>query len=109
MVSAGILLDRAGWEIINFSLEYAAVAWVRLPKLFPVVLVVNLMTHPLFVFLLSRFGRGHGLMAICEIVIVLAEWAALAVFYRQTSRVGLLGLSLLMNAASFGTGLLLLI
>ena len=42
------------WEWINIALEYASVAWVRLPRFFLAVAGVNLVTHPALMFLLQR-------------------------------------------------------
>ena len=52
-----MLLCCLAWEWINIALEYTAVAWVRLPKLFLSVVGVNLVTHPVFMVMLERFGR----------------------------------------------------
>ncbi|MBP5509408.1 MAG: hypothetical protein J6Z49_00650 [Kiritimatiellae bacterium] len=102
------LLYFAAWEWINIALEYTATAWTRLPYLLPVVIGVNLATHPLFVFLLEHYGRALPFVLACEGVIVLVEWVLLIAVYGRQKRPGFLAcLSLLMNGASYGTGVLL--
>ena len=95
------------WEWINISLEYTAVSWSRLPRLFLTVVGVNLVTHPLFTLLLARFGRSPRFVVPCEAVIFLVEWALLVVVYGRARwrRLGLV--AFVMNAASYGTGVLM--
>ena len=95
------------WEWINVALEYTAVSWSRLPHLFLTVVGVNLVTHPIFTLLLARFGRSPRFVVPCEAVIFLVEWALLVVIYGR-ARWRYLGLvSLVMNAVSCGTGVLM--
>ncbi|MBO4287209.1 MAG: hypothetical protein J5985_03465 [Kiritimatiellae bacterium] len=102
------LLYFAAWEWINISLEYTVVAWTRLPRLLPVVIGVNLVTHPVFLFLLERFGRALPFILACEGVIALIEWVLLIAVYGRRKRAGFLAcMSLLMNGVSYGTGVLL--
>ena len=102
----GAILYCLAWEWINVALEYTAVAWARLPRLFWAVTGVNLVTHPVFMFLLERFGRDPLFVLGCEIVIPLAEWLMLTAVYGRLRWRLLLGVSVLMNAVSYGTGLL---
>lgn len=95
------------WEWINIAIEYSAVAWTRLPKLFWAVVGVNLVTHPVFVFLLERFGRDPLFILGCEAVIPVVEWLLLMVAYGRIRWRLLLGVSFLMNAVSYVTGLLI--
>ena len=101
------ILYWLAWEWINISLEYTAVAWVRLPRLFWAVAGVNLVTHPVLVFLLERFGRDPFYILGCEIVIPFAEWLMLMAVYGRARWRLLLGISFLMNAVSYVTGLLI--
>lgn len=109
-----VIMHILAWEWINIALECTATAWVRLPRFPLAVAGVNLVTHPLLMAILARFGRSPGLILPCELSIVIAEWAMLCAIYRgggagegPSSRRFLLAVSLLMNAASYGTGLLL--
>jgi len=102
------------WEWINIALEYAAVAWVRLPRFFLAVVGVNLVTHPVLMFLLQRvflvesFVDGPLTVLLCEVVVFLVEWACLVAVYGR-AKARLLGkAALLMNCVSFATGLALL-
>lgn len=114
------ILHILAWEWINIALECTATAWVRLPRFPLAVAGVNLVTHPLLMALLARWGRSSAVVLPCEAVIVLAEWGMLGVLYRtqlgrgegptppdRPSRLQLFSISLLMNSASYGTGLLL--
>ena len=94
------------WEWLNIALEYTAASWARLPHLFPTVVGVNLVTHPFFTLLLARFGRDLPFVLGCEAVIFLVEWALLVAVYGRSSwrRLGLV--AFVMNAASYGTGVL---
>ena len=95
------------WEWINVALEYTAVSWSRLPHLFVTVVGVNLVTHPLFTLLLAWFGRSPRFVVPCEAVIFLVEWALLVAIYGR-ARWRHLGLvAFVMNAASYGTGVLM--
>ena len=119
------------WEWINIALECAATAWVRLPRFPLAVAGVNLVTHPMLMLLLSIWGREPRVVLPLEAVVVVAEWAMLCALYRGRDRrdpaVGspgelappcdraearptswfLFAVSLIMNATSYGTGLLL--
>ena len=102
-----VLVQFVVWEWINVALEYAAVAWARLPHLFLTVVGVNLVTHPLFTLLLVRFGRSPRFVLPCEAVIFLVEWALQIAIYGRSRwrRLGLV--AFVMNVASYGTGLLM--
>ena len=95
------------WEWVNVALEYTAVSWTRLPRLFLTVVGVNLVTHPLFTLLLTRFGRSPRFVGPCEAVIFLVEWALLIAVYGRARwrRLGLV--AFVMNVASYGTGVLM--
>ena len=101
------LVQFVVWEWINIALEYTAVSWSRLPRLFLTVVGVNLVTHPLFTLLLARFDRSPRFVLPCEAVIFLVEWALLIAIYGRSRwrRLGLV--ALMMNAVSYGTGLLM--
>lgn len=101
------LIQFVVWEWINIALEYTAVSWSRLPRLFLAVVGVNLVTHPLFTLLLVRFGRDWQFVLGCEVVIFLVEWALLVAICGR-ARWRYLGLvSLTMNAVSCVTGVLM--
>lgn len=100
------------WEWVNIALECTATAWVRLPRFPLAVAGVNLVTHPLLMAALARLGRSPGIVLPCEGLVVLVEWALLCVIYHGRAGARPSGrfvfvVSLLMNAASYGTGLLL--
>ena len=101
------LIQFIVWEWINIALEYTAVSWVRLPRLFLTVVGVNLVTHPLFTLLLAHFGRSPRFVLPCEAVIFLVEWALLVAVYGRTRwrRLGLMAFA--MNTASYGMGVLM--
>ena len=101
------LLYCLAWEWINIAVEYTSVAWVRLPRLFWAVVGVNLITHPVFVVLLERFGRAPGFVVPCEMAIFVMEFLLLVLIYGAARWRLLLIAALLMNAVSYGTGLLL--
>ena len=120
------ILHTIAWEWINVALECTATAWVRLPRFPLAVAGVNLVTHPLLMLLLSLWGRSPRVVVPLEIAVVVAEWAMLCALYRgraedaaqlrasrprpdnaRPSSRFLFAVSLLMNAASYGTGLLL--
>ncbi len=103
----GAILYYLAWEWINIALEYTAVAWVRLPKLFLAVVGVNLVTHPIFMCLLEQFGRDPMFILGCEVVIPVVEWLLLMAAYGRARWRLLLGVSFLMNAVSYVTGLLI--
>ena len=103
----GAILYYLAWEWINIALEYTAVAWVRLPKLFLAVVGVNLITHPIFMCLLEQFGRDPLFVLGCEVVIPVVEWLLLMAAYGRARWRLLLGVSFLMNAVSYVTGLLI--
>lgn len=104
-----VLIQFVVWEWINIALEYTAISWSRLPRLFLTVVGVNLVTHPLFTLLLARFGRSPRFVLPCEAAIFLVEWVILVAVYGRTRwcRLGLV--AFVMNAASYGTGLLMAI
>ena len=95
------------WEWINIALEYTVTAWVRLPRWFLAVVTVNLMTHPAFMLALEVFGRSTPLVLSCEVAIVLAEALMLMAAYGSRRGRLLFSASLLMNGASYFTGLLI--
>ena len=95
------------WEWINIALEYTAVAWTRLPRLGWTVIGVNLATHPLFMFLLSRYGYETSFVLPCECVIFLVEWALLVLVYGRARGLFLGLVAFMMNAASYLTGVLM--
>ena len=102
------LVQFVVWEWINIALEYTAVSWSRLPRLFLTVVGVNLVTHPIFTLLIARFGRSPRFVVPCEAVIFLVEWALLVAVYDGRARWRRLGLVAFgMNAASYGTGVLM--
>ena len=80
---------------------------MRLPRLFWAVVGVNLITHPAFVVLLERFGRPPGCVVPCEVAIFAIEFLLLVLIYGGARWRLLLIVALLMNAVSYGTGLLL--
>ena len=103
----GAIIQFIVWEWINITLEYTAVSWSRLPRLFLAVVGVNLVTHPVFTLLLAHFGRSPRFVLLCEAVIFLVEWALLVAIHGR-KRWRCLGLvSLVMNAASYGKGVLM--
>ena len=95
------------WEWINIALEYTATAWMRLPRWFLAVVIVNLMTHPVFTLALDVFGRSTPFVLSCEAAIVLAEALMLMAVYGFRRWRLLFAASLLMNGASYFTGLLM--
>ena len=101
------LLYFAAWEWINIALEYTATAWVKLPRWFWAVVVVNLATHPAFMFVLARFGRSLPLVFACEIAIALFEALLLVLMYGCRRWRKFLGVSFVMNGASYLTGVAL--
>ncbi len=103
----GAILYYLAWEWINIALEYTAVAWVRLPKLFLAVVGVNIITHPIFMVLLEQFGHDPLLIFGCEMVIPVIEWLLLMAAYGRARWKLLLGLSFMMNIVSYVTGLLI--
>ena len=95
------------WEWINIALEYTASAWVRLPRWFLAVVVVNLVTHPVFSLGLDVFGRNPQFVLSCEVGIVCIESLLLMTIYGFSCWRLLLVASFLMNTASYATGILL--
>ncbi len=95
------------WEWINIALEYAAVAWVRLPLFFLAVGAVNLVAHPVRALALACFGRGAAFVLVCEAVVVAVEWLLLVSVYGRNRWRFLGTVAIVMNAVSYGTGLLL--
>ena len=102
-----VALYYLAWEWINIAVEYTSVAWARLPHLLWAVVGVNLVTHPAFVLLLECFGRSPCFVIPCEIAIVAVEFALLAAIYGFARWRLLLAASFVMNATSYGTGVLL--
>jgi hypothetical protein len=95
------------WEWINIALEYTATAWVRLPRWFLAVVAVNLVTHPAFTLALDAFDRSTPFVISCEIAIFLMEAFILMAAYGFRRWRLLLSAALLMNGASYITGLLM--
>lgn len=103
-----MLFRLLAWEWVNIALEYTATAgWARLPRWGAAVAGVNLVTHPVLMLVLARFGRDFGFVLACEGAVLAAEWGMLCAAYRGISRLRLLGLATAMNAASYATGLAL--
>ncbi|MBR3583142.1 MAG: hypothetical protein IKO01_06855 [Kiritimatiellae bacterium] len=102
------LLRLLAWEWVNITLEYTATAgWARLSRWGATVAGVNLVTHPVLMLVLARFGYAPGFVAACEGVVLAAEWGMLCAVYRGVSRLRLLGLAAAMNVASYATGMAL--
>ncbi len=97
------------WEWINIALEFTATAWVKLPRWPLAVIGVNLVTHPVFTFLLGVFGDASGFVIPCEICIFMVEAVMLMAVYGFRRWRFLLAVSLVMNAASYLTGVLLMV
>ena len=95
------------WEWINIALEYTAVSWTRLPYLFWSVVGVNLVTHPILMLLLGKFGYSTAFVLPCEVAIVGVEALLLMAIYGFRRWRKMLGISLLMNVTSYVTGLLI--
>ena len=106
-----VIMHIIAWEWINIALECTATAWVLLPRFPLAVAGVNLITHPILMALLARWGRSPAVVLLCEATVVLAEGAMLCVLYRHgdaaPSRRRLFLISLAMNSVSYDTGLLL--
>ncbi len=96
-----------GWEVINVSIEYTAASWARLPRLFPAVVVANLLTHPLLTHLLNVYGRELPLLAVCEAGVFLVEWLVLCAFYGFGRWRLTVAVALAMNAASLACGIMI--
>ena len=101
------LIYYAAWEWLGISLEYTAGSWARLPRFFWATVVVNLATHPLFVFLVVTVSRRASFVVPCEMAICLVEWGLLCMMYRQHPRLRLLAVSAVMNSTSYLTSLLI--
>ena len=95
------------WEWVNIALEYTAVSWTRLPHLFWSVVGVNLVTHPILILLIEKFGRSMAFVLPCEVAVVGVEALLLMVIYGFRRWYKMLGLSLMMNVTSYVTGLLI--
>ena len=95
------------WEWVNIALEYTAVSWTRLPHLFWSVVGVNLVTHPILILLIEKFGRSTAFVLPCEVAIVGVEALLLMAIYGFRRWRKMLGISLLMNITSYVTGLLI--
>ena len=101
------ILSFLAWEWVNIALEFAATAWVRLPRWILAVIGVNLATHPIFTVLLVTFGRSTAFVLSCEVVIICVEALLLMATYGFRRWRRLLLVSFLMNAASYLTGVLI--
>ena len=97
------------WEWINIALEYTASSWVKLPRWFGAVVAVNIATHPAFTLALDVFGRAPSFVFPCEVFIALFEALLLMAVYGFRRWRLLLGVSFLMNGASYVTGILIAI
>ena len=95
------------WEWINIAIEFTATAWVRFPRWFLAVVAVNLATHPVFTLALEVFRRTAPFILACEAAIFLAEALILMVVYGFRRWRLLFCASLLMNCASYFTGLIM--
>ena len=102
-----LLTYFVAWEWINIALEYTAVAWTRLPHLFWSIVGVNLVTHPILILLIEKFGRSTAFVLPCEVAIVGVEALLLMAIYGFRRWRKMLGISLLMNVTSYVTGLLI--
>ena len=100
------LLYAIAWEWINIALEYTATAWTGLPRWWLAVVGVNLVTHPVFVAMLDVIGRSYSSVLPCEICIVIVEAVLLMMVYGFRRWRRILAASVVMNAASYVTGLL---
>ena len=98
------ILSFLAWEWINIAIEFAATAWVRLPRWFFAIIGVNLATHPMFTFLLGLFGCSTAFVLSCEAVIVCVEAFLLMSIYWFDKWRRLFAVSLIMNGASYLTG-----
>lgn len=103
------ILGFLAWEWINISLEFAATAWVKLPRWFLAVVGVNLATHPVFTILLGTFGRSASFVLPCEAIIVCVEAILLMAIYGFNRWRRLLTLSFVMNGVSYVTGVLVML
>ena len=95
------------WEWINIALEYTVSSWVKLPRWLGAVVAVNLATHPAFTLALDVFGRAPSFVLPCEVFIAIFEALLLMAVYGFRRWRFLLGVSFLMNGASYATGLLI--
>lgn len=102
-----VFLCYIAWEWINIALEYTVTSWVKLPRWFLAVVGVNLTTHPVFVFMLERFGRVPSFILFCEAIIVLLEALLLMCLYGFNRWRRLFAIAFLMNATSYVTGVLI--
>ena len=100
------LLYAIAWEWINIALEYTATAWTGLPRWWLAVVGVNLVTHPVFVSMLSIIGRSYSSVLPCETCIVVVEAFLLMLVYGFGRWRRIFAASAVMNAASYVTGLL---
>lgn len=96
------------WELINIALEFTATAWVGLPRWFVAVVAVNLVTHPALVFIVDAFGRSPLFVLSCEAAVICVEAFLFMFAYGFVRWRLLIALSLLMNGASYVTGMLLM-
>ena len=100
--------NAIAWEWVNIALEIATTSWVRLTRFPLAVAVANIATHPLLMVAVNRWGRDPAIVLPLEAAAVAVEWAILAGIYRnKASHRILLAASFVMNAVSFGTGILL--
>ncbi len=82
---------------------------MKLPRWPLAVIGVNLATHPIFTFLLGMFGDAPRFVIPCEICIFMAEALMLMAVYGFRRWRFLLVVSLVMNTASYLTGVLLML
>ena len=104
-----VLLYYLAWEWINISIEFTATAYVKLRRWFAAVVFVNLATHPLFVVLIEKFGTPplQNSSEIRDMKRDAAFSVLLMLIYGRRRWLRLFLISLLMNAASYLTGVLL--
>ena len=92
----------------NIALEHAAPAgWVGSRRWMRAVVAVNLATHPLFTLALAHFGMSLSVILPCEVAIVFLEWVILLSFYGRYCASRLFFASIVMNATSYLTGVLI--
>lgn len=103
-----VLFYFAG-DFLAVALEFAATAWVRLPRWFMALVTVNLCTHPALTYAVSRLGRTPAVIIVGETLVVLVETGLLKLLYRRqavsTGRFFLI--ALWMNAVSYLVGVCL--
>lgn len=91
-------------EWLTLALEYAATAWIRLPRWFWALMTVNLTTHPALMYAVHRAGLSCQVVVFGELSAVLAEGAMLSIMYRRAcSWWKMFAVSAWMNAVSYYT------